>query len=81
MKKRVLNMLIALDQFLFCVLTFGWSNPDETFSSCAWRLRKQGRIIGYILNAGINALFFDRNHCRKAYLAERMRCNICNCRN
>jgi len=42
MKQRVINILIALDQFLFCLVTLGSSAPDETASSATYRLELAG---------------------------------------
>lgn len=68
---RLLNLLIALDQFLFCCCTLGGSDPDETASSAAWRLEQQGRWQGRLFRPLIDALFFfDPAHCASAYLAE-----------
>lgn len=80
MKQRILNLLIALDQFIFCVITLGKAMPDETMSAAAWRgeqLRKQngkGHILPTFFRPIIDALFwFDKDHCFKAYRAEVMR--------
>lgn len=71
MKRRLLNLLIALDQFLFCVVCLGDSNPDETASSAAYRLERQGGWTGRVFRPMIDLLFFfEPQHCRKAYEAE-----------
>jgi len=71
MKQRVINILIALDQFLFCLVTLGSSAPDETASSAAYRLELAGRWPGKVFRPLIDKLmFFDPDHCRKAYRAE-----------
>jgi predicted alpha-1,6-mannanase (GH76 family) len=62
--RYVRHVLIALDQ-LFNALVGGW--PDETLSAYAWR-KQDWRY------KAINALFFwQMNHCRAAYEAERLR--------
>lgn len=72
MKQRAINLLVALDQMLFCLLTMGRSNPDETMSAAAYRLELAGRMQGRIFRPLIDRLFFfDANHCLKSYLAER----------
>lgn len=74
MRQRILNLLIALDQFLFCCLMLGNSYPDETASACAWRLEQAGRIQGRIFRPLIDALFwFDHHHCLECYKIERDR--------
>jgi len=71
MRQRVINILIALDQFLFCLVTLGSSAPDETASSCAYRLELAGRWPGKVFRPLIDKLmFFDPDHCRRAYRAE-----------
>ena len=73
MKQRILNVLIALDQFLFCLATLGHSSPDETLSAAAWRWEQAGKLRGRIFRPLIDALFlpFERNHCRIAYQSEK----------
>ena len=74
MKQRVLNLLIALDQFLFCLATLGHSSPDETLSAAAWRWERSGKLVGRILRPLIDALFwpFEREHCLAAFESEKM---------
>lgn len=73
MTRRILNLLIALDQFLFCVMTLGQSNPDETASSAAWRMERDGKICG-VFRPLIDALFFfDPQHCKSSYESEMKR--------
>jgi hypothetical protein len=38
MKQRLLNVLIAIDQLAWVVLTLGAGHPDETISAAAWRM-------------------------------------------
>lgn len=68
---RLLNILVALDQFLFCLLTLGGSNPDETMSAAAWRLEKAGRWQGRVFRPLIDAIFFFQpKHCEQSAAAE-----------
>ena len=68
MKQRALNLLISLDQFLFCCLTLGNSYPDETASAAAWRMENAGKIQGRLFRPLIDRLFwFDPNHCRVSF--------------
>ena len=69
-KKWFSHVIIAIDQ-LFNAITGGAA--DETLSSRAYRgavlsehPRKRWRVI-HIL---INAVFFDRNHCKDSYFSE-----------
>lgn len=72
MKRRLLNLLIAIDQLAWVVLSLGNGSPDETISAAAWRMEQQGKLAGQALRPLIDFLFrpFERDHCRKAYIAE-----------
>lgn len=64
------HVLVAIDQ-LFNALIGGAA--DETLSSRTYRgamLAKQPRKRWRVLYRVINGLFFDRNHCKKAYESE-----------
>lgn len=73
LKRRALNLLIALDQFLFCAITLGHSSPDETLSAAAWRWESGGRRRGRLLRPIIDALFLplERDHCYQSWLSEK----------
>lgn len=67
-KRRILNWLISLDQFLFCTVTLGNSKPNESASAAAWRLEQTGHWAGKFFRPIIDGLFFlDPGHCRNAY--------------
>lgn len=69
----VRNLLIAVDQ-LCTALIGGW--PDETLSSLAWRMERQGKPWGFTRRV-IDALFFlAPNHCQRAYESERTRAQL-----
>ena len=71
MKRRLLNILIALDQLVFSLITLGHSSPDETISAGAYRMEIQRKVMGFVLRPVIDTLFwFDPDHCRKAYISE-----------
>lgn len=38
MNRRILNLLIALDQLAWVILTLGNGMPDETISAALWRM-------------------------------------------
>lgn len=71
---HVLQVLIALDQLVTAMLG-GWA--DETLSSYAYRLDKQGKVWGRIWRPTIDwvfgRLFGQVGHCEASYMAERMR--------
>ncbi len=77
MKQRILNILIALDQLAYVIVTIGEGHPDETLSAAAWRLEKSGKPWGCITRPLIDALFwFDKNHCENSYTAELKRSQL-----
>lgn len=70
MKQRILNLLIALDQLVYVVITLGVGMPDETMSAAAYRMELAGKPAG-VFRRFIDALFwFDADHCHQAYLSE-----------
>lgn len=73
MKQRLLNTAIAIDQLMYVLLTLGAGSPDETLSAAAWRTEQAGKLGGRIFRPVIDLLFcpIEREHCRKAYEAER----------
>lgn len=72
MKQRILNLLIAVDQLLWVILTLGKGHPDETISAAAWRMEQQGKLAGRILRPLIDALFkpLEKDHCRLSFESE-----------
>lgn len=71
LKHRLLNIAIAIDQLAWVLLSFGNGHPDETLSAAAWRMESEGKWAGRILRPVIDTLlWFDRDHCRNAWLAE-----------
>lgn len=71
MKNRILNILIALDQLVYVLITLGSGKPDETMSAAAWRLEQKGHLSGKIFRPVIDTLFFwDKNHCENSALSE-----------
>ena len=68
MKRRILNILISIDQLLYVLITFGNGNPDETMSAAAWRLELKSHWAGRVFRPAIDAVFwFDPEHCKKAF--------------
>ncbi len=71
LRSRLINVLVALDQFVFSLITLGSSAPDESMSAAAFRLESKGKLAGRIFRPLIDALFFfDPMHCRRAHEAE-----------
>ena len=68
MKQRILTILIALDQFIYTIITLGSGAPDETMSAAAWRLETAGRLAGRIFRPVIDhVLWFDPAHCQTSF--------------
>lgn len=72
MKRRILHILIGLDQFLWCLVTLGHSHPDITLSAAAYVSEARGKRWAKVARPVIDWLFrpIERNHCRRAYMAE-----------
>lgn len=75
LKSYILNVLIGLDQFLTTLVA---GEPDETLSSYAWRMERQGKPWGHVTRPSIDWLmsWYEPNHCRRAYGAERERTQL-----
>jgi hypothetical protein len=74
MKQRVLNLLIAIDQLFYVLITLGHGSPDETLSAACWRWEVAGKTRGKVLRPLIDTLFFfDYQHCFNAFQAEQQR--------
>lgn len=74
MADYLINILIAIDQ-LATTLVGGF--PDETLSSYAYRLDRQGKPGGKIFRPFIDWLFswqdYPDGHCKASYDEERFR--------
>lgn len=72
MRRRLLNILIAIDQLIYVLLTLGHGSPDETLSAAAYRLWLRDKLAGHYFKPAIDLLFLpmERDHCRHAYLSE-----------
>jgi hypothetical protein len=64
----IIQNFIAVDQLINALL-FGYA--DETLSSRAYRTEKNNKVFGKFFRPIIDTiLFFDKNHCYWAYMAE-----------
>lgn len=77
MKQRILHMLVALDSFLYVLLTLGAGYPAETISSAAWRAELLGKpfrharpVIDFLLS------WLEKEHCKKAYYYAVLKYNL-----
>ena len=78
MNQRILNLLIAIDQLTWVLVTLGNGLPDETISAAAWRMEQQGKWAGKVLRPLIDLLFLplERDHCYRAWLSEVQRLQL-----
>lgn len=72
MRRRILNILIAIDQFVWVLITLGDGCPDETLSAAAWRMERQGKLFGRVFRPVFDVLFYflERDHCYRSYKSE-----------
>lgn len=72
MKQRLLNLLIALDQAAWVIVTLGEGKPDETISAAMWRMEQEGKLAGRVLRPLIDAIVrpLERDHCRVSFESE-----------
>ena len=77
-RTRILHILIAFDQFIFCFCSLGWSWPDETISSSCYRAEQKGKWYGKIFRPFIDFLFslLEDDHCYESYMAEVKRSHL-----
>lgn len=66
-----LRLLLAIDQLLNVLICNG--EPDETMSSAAWRMERDGRFWGFMRPVIDRLFWFQPDHCRKAYESELLR--------
>lgn len=72
-RRRILNILISLDQCFFSIITLGWAYPDEMLSAAAYRYSViQPHWFGKILHRVLDLIYYpiEKNHCYMAYKTE-----------
>jgi hypothetical protein len=72
MKTRILRIIVALDIFLFALLTLGDARRNETISAAAWDLECDGKWQGKLFRPLIDWLMtpIERDHCRLSWITE-----------
>jgi len=72
MAARILRILIALDIFVFALVTLGGAKRNETISSAAYSLELDDKWQGKLFRPIIDFLFslLQKDHCFKAWLME-----------
>ena len=73
MSERILNLLIAIDQLLWVVITLGKGSPDETISAALWRMEHEGKVAGRMLRPIIDWIVWplEKDHCYLSWLSEK----------
>ena len=71
---RIINVLLALDNFVFALVTLGGSYPSESFSSAAYRAEARGEIYGNARPAidWLFGLLGQKEHCKQAYFSAKL---------
>lgn len=71
--RRTLNLLLAVDQLVWVVITLGHGSPDETISAALWRMEQADKLAGKLFRPVVDLIFrpLEREHCRKAFESER----------
>jgi hypothetical protein len=69
MGQRLLIILVALDVFIFALITMGNCKRNETISSAAYSLEQSGKWQGRLFRPLIDWLmsFQEADHCRLQY--------------
>lgn len=63
-----LRLALAFDQLLNVLLCNG--EPDETMSSAAYRMERDGRFWGFMRPVIDRLFWWDPNHCYESYRSE-----------
>jgi len=72
MKRRVLNILIALDRLIYQIVTLGYGSPHDTVGSAAHRMEQKGRLVGKLSRPVIDWVFYKfgrGRHCFVSYIS------------
>lgn len=72
MRLRIFNLVVALDQLAYVIVTLGAGHPDETLSAAAWRTEQDGKLLGRFFRPLIDFIArpLERDHCRASYESE-----------
>lgn len=72
--QHIFQILIAVDQLINTIF-LGYA--DETISSRMYRYEQEEKILGKIFRPIIDKIFwFQKEHCREAYLSEQLRSHL-----
>lgn len=72
MSQRIFTILIALDVFVFALITLGGTKRNETISAACWELERDGKWQGKFFRPLIDWLLrpLGKDHCLRAWEIE-----------
>jgi len=73
-RSRLTRTLVVFDQLLNVLLCDGWE--DETLSSNVYRMEREGKRAGALRKYIDWFFFWQTDHCRKSFEAEKARIGI-----
>ena len=78
MRERILNILIAIDQLLYVLLSLGKGYPDLTISAAVYLKARNGNRFYIVLQKIIDTLFlpFEEDHCLNSFISELTRKHV-----
>lgn len=71
LKHRGTQSIVAFNQFINAFFLGGWA--DETMSSRAYRMEKEGKPWGILRQVIDFVCFWEKEHCKTAFLYEQER--------
>ena len=77
MAQRILNILVALDSFVYVLFTLGVGRPGETISSAAYRAELKGqyfRVARPVIDWLLSPL--EDDHCKASYYYAKLKLNL-----
>lgn len=78
MRRRILNILIAIDQLAYVLLSLGKGYPDLTISAAVYMKSRTGNRFYKTLEKIIDILFlpFEEDHCLNSFISELTRKHV-----
>ena len=69
--RRIKNIVITIDYFLYQIVCLGNPDPGESFSGSFYRVERDKKFFGF-MRPFTDFLFspFEKNHCYKSYMKE-----------
>lgn len=78
MRERILNILIAIDQLAYVLLSLGKGYPDLTISAAVYLKARNGNRFYQTLQKIIDIIFlpFEEDHCLNSFISELTRKHV-----